>query len=105
MFCGEPLLILACRARPAPDYQFHPFFGTFPNSLIIKAPFPTTYSPAPGLSFQVNLNHLRTPYNIFIRPPTNNISNLFHSLHQIVTQYKLFPTPVERAYERQMSTM
>ena len=59
MFCGEPLLILACRARPAPDYQFHPFFGTFPNSLIIKAPSPTTHSPAPGLSFQVNSNHLK----------------------------------------------
>ena len=85
MFCGEPLLILPAEQDPPQIINFTLFFGTFPNSLIIKAPFPTTYSPAPGLSFQVNFNHLRTPYNIFIRPPTNNISNLIHSLHQIVT--------------------
>ena len=56
MFCGEPLLILARRARPAPDDQFHPFFWNISKSPNYeRLPSLLHIAPAPGLSLTSKL--------------------------------------------------
>ena len=86
MYCGEPLTHFSPPSKTRSDDQFHPFFWNISKSPNYeRSPSLLHIAPPRVYHLQVNFNHLRTPYNIFIKPLTNNISNLFHSLHQIAT--------------------